>query len=179
MLFDLSLSNKKWLLLGNYRPPSQNDLSFINELNLALNCFSPIYENFVLLGDFNLSTENPNLKNFMCSFDLESLINSPTCYKSTNPSCIDLILTNKKNHFMKSATFETGLSDHHKLITTILRKTISEGNYKKMFYRDYKRFYQKKFETVLKLKLNSQTNLSYSVFQAVFLEILNKIAPVN
>ena len=115
----------------------------------------------------------------MRSFDLESLINSPTCYKSTNPSCIDLILTNKKNHFMKSATFETGLSDHHKLITTILRKTISKGNSKKMFYRDYKRFDQKKFETELKLKLNSQKNLSYSTFQAMFLEILNKIAPVK
>ena len=153
IVFEFSVSNKKWLLLGNYKPPSQNDLSFINELNLALNFFSPIYENFVLLGDFNLSTENPNLKNFMCSFDLESLINSPTCYKSTNPSCIDLILTNKKNHFMKSATFETGLSDHHKLITTILRKTISKGNSKKMFYRDYKRFDQKKFETELKFKL--------------------------
>ena len=179
IVFEFSVSNKKWLLLGNYRPPSQNDLSFINELNLALNFFSPIYENFVLLGDFNLSTENSNLKNFMCSFDLESLINSPTCYKSTNPSCIDLILTNKKNHFMKSATFETGLSDHHKLITTILRKTISKGNSKKMFYRDYKRFDQKKFETELKFKLNSQTNLSYSTFQAEFLEILNKIAPVK
>ena len=179
IVFEFSVSNKKWLLLGNYKPPSQNDLSFINELNLALNFFSPIYENFVLLGDFNLSTENPSLKNFMCSFDLESLINSPTCYKSTNPSCIDLILTNKKNHFMKSTTFETGLSDHHKLITTILRKTISKGNSKKMFYRDYKRFDQKKFETELKFKLNSQTNLSYSTFQEVFLEILSKIAPVK
>ena len=173
-VFEFSVSNKKWLLLSSYRPPSQNDLSFISELNLALNFFSPIYENFVLLGDFNLSTENPNLKNFMCSFDLESLINSPTCYKSANPSCIDLILTNKKNHFMKSATFETGLSDHHKLITTILRKTISKDNSKKkMFCRDYKRFYQKKFETERKFKLN------YSTFQAVFLEILNKIAPVK
>ena len=122
IVFEFSVSNKNWILLGNYKPPSQNDLSIINELNLALNFFSPIYENFVFLGDFNLSTENPNLKNFMCSFDLERLINSPTCYKSTNPSCIDLILTNKKNHFMKSATFETGLSDHHKLLTTILRK---------------------------------------------------------
>ena len=67
----------------------------------------------------------------MFSFDLESLIDSPTCYESINITCIDLILTNKKNHFMKSATFETGLSDHHKLITTILRKTISKGNSKK------------------------------------------------
>ena len=50
IVFEFSVSNKKWLLLGNYRPPSQNDLSFINELNLALNFFSLIYENFVLLG---------------------------------------------------------------------------------------------------------------------------------
>ena len=107
----------------------------------------------------------------MFSFDLESLIDSPTSYESINLTCIDLILTNKKNHFMKSATFETGLCDHHKLITTILRKAISKGNLKKMFYRDYKRFDQKKFENELKLKLNSQTNLSYSTFQAMFLEI--------
>ena len=50
---------------------------------------------------------------------------------------------------------------------------------KKMFYRDYKRFDQKKFETELKVKLNSETNLSYSTFQAAFLEVLNKIAPVK
>ena len=43
-----------------------------------------------------------------------------------------------------------------------------------MFYRAFKRFDQKKFEIELKLKLNSQTNLSYSTFQVVFLEILNK-----
>ena len=145
--------------------------------------FSPIYENFVLLGDFNMSTENPNLKNFMCSFDLESFINSPTCYKSINPTCIDLILTNRKNHFMKSATFETGLSAHHKLITTILRKTIRKASSTKMFYRDYKGFDQEKFETQLKLKLklklNSQASLSYATFQAVFLETLNKISPVK
>ena len=37
ILFEFSVSNEKRLLLGNYRAPSQNDLSFINELNLALN----------------------------------------------------------------------------------------------------------------------------------------------
>ena len=51
-----------------------------------------------------------------------------------------------------SVTFETGLSDHDKLITTILRKTISKGSSKKMCYRDYKRFDQKKFEIELKIK---------------------------
>ena len=82
---------------------------------------------------------------------------------------MDLILTNKKNHFMKSSTIEADLSDDHKLITTILRKFISKDNAKKMFYREYKRFDQTKFETELKLKLNMQTNLSYSIFQDVLL----------
>ena len=125
ILFEFSVSNKKWLLLGNYNPlptPLQNDLSFIIELNLALNFFSPIYENLVLLGDFSMSTENPNLKNFICSFDFKSLIDWSSChYQLTNRTCIDLILTNKKNHF-KSTTFETSLSDHHKAITTTLKK---------------------------------------------------------
>ena len=58
ILFEFSVSNKKWLLLGNYKTPSQNDLLFTNELNLVLSFFSPIYENFVLLGNFNMSTEN-------------------------------------------------------------------------------------------------------------------------
>ena len=30
IVFELSISDKKWLLLGNYKPPSQNRLSFIN-----------------------------------------------------------------------------------------------------------------------------------------------------
>ena len=129
ILFEFSVSNKNWLLLGNYESPSPNDLSIINELNLALNFFSPGYENFVLLGDFHMSTENPNLKNFMCSFELASVIDSPTCYKSINATCIDLTLTNKNNHFMESTTFETGLSHHYKPTTTTLGKTLSKGNF--------------------------------------------------
>ena len=50
ILFEFSVSNKKWLLLGIYRPPSQNDLSFISELNLALNFFSPMYETLFCLA---------------------------------------------------------------------------------------------------------------------------------
>ena len=99
IVFEFSISNKKWLLLGNYKPPSQNELTvFINEIKLSLNFFSSSYENFLLLGDFNLSTENPNFKNLLNSFDLKSLIKIPTCYKSlSSPTSIDLILTNKKN----------------------------------------------------------------------------------
>ena len=32
----------------------------------------------------------------MNAFNLDSLINKPTCSQSANPTCIDLILTNNK-----------------------------------------------------------------------------------
>ena len=115
----------------------------------------------------------------MYSFSLDSFIDPPICYKPINPNYIELILINKKNHFIKLITSEIGLSHFHKLTATILTKAISKGNSKKRLYRDYTRFDQKKFETELKLKLNSQSNLNYSTFQLVFLEILNKIVPAK
>ena len=92
-----------------------------------------MYENFVLLGDFNRFRANSNLKNFLRSFNLTSLIGSPTCHKSinNNSTYINLILNNKINHFMKSTTFKTGLSAQHKLTITVLGKTIIKINFKK------------------------------------------------
>ena len=66
-VFEFIILNKKWLLLENYKPPSQNKLPFINEIKLALNFFSSSYENFLLLGYFNLPTENPDFKNLLNS----------------------------------------------------------------------------------------------------------------
>ena len=176
ILFEFSASNKKWLLLSNHKPPFQNYLSFINELNLTLNFFSPVYENFVLIGNFSMSTANPNLKNLICSFDFDSLIDSLTF--SVNCACINLDLTNKKNLFMKYATFERGLSIHRKLTKNLLRK-LQVKVVQKLFPQRLQEFDQKKIETELKPKINLMVNLNYSTSRSVFLEILNKIAPIK
>ena len=44
ILFEFSISNKKWLPLKNCKPSLQNNLLFINELNLALNFSSRMYK---------------------------------------------------------------------------------------------------------------------------------------
>ena len=59
-----------------------------------------------------------------------SLIKENTCFKSVqNSSCIDLILTNRPNSFQNSMVIETGLSDFHKLTTTV--------NYKKCLHAKF------------------------------------------
>ena len=109
------ISNKKWFCMSLYRPPNHNNLNtFFNEVMISLNKACLIYDNYILMGDFNTTTKNQSLKDLLNTFALDSLINEPTCFKSTAQTCIDLILTNYKNVFMKSSTFETGLSDFHK-----------------------------------------------------------------
>ena len=56
----------------------------------------------------------------MGTCNLVNLIKIQTCFKGNNPSCIDLILTGKKDIF-KSCTVEIGISDHHRLVGTILK----------------------------------------------------------
>ena len=79
------------------------------------------YENFILIGDFNAESSECSLCEFCDVYNLENLIDEPTCYKNpNNPSSIDVILTNRKRSFHISTTIETGLSDHHKMIITVL-----------------------------------------------------------
>ena len=73
-----------------------------------------------------MNIANVHLKTLLQLFNLNALINSPTCYQSHIPTCIDHILTNQKSLFKFSKTFETGLSDHHKLIST----TMKSGSFK-------------------------------------------------
>ena len=80
-----------------------------------MNKYISKYENIILIGDFSSSVENKYLADFTTLFNLESLMKSPTCFHASNPTCIDLILTNKKELFKISKAFEVGNSDHHLL----------------------------------------------------------------
>ena len=89
--------------------------------------------NTILTGDFNLCVENTYFEATLETYDLSILITKPTCYQSINPTCNDLILTNKRNLFKLYSTFETGLSDHHKLISTFLKSGGFKGKPKEKY----------------------------------------------
>ena len=97
ILIEFSIKTRKWLCFGLYKPPSQNDKYFLDNLSLILNKLTFQFENIILMGDFNFTVENKNLEVFMSTFDMEYLIKKPACFQSAKPNCIDLILTNKKN----------------------------------------------------------------------------------
>ena len=178
MAFELHQSKRKWLFLGIYKSPSQNDIEFLRIISLILDYYLPTYENFVVIGEFNLLVEKSHLEVIILAYDLSSLIKKPTCYQSHTPSCIDLILTNRKHLFQLSNTFETGLSDHHKLICTILKSGGFKGAPIEKMYRSYKTFNDQ--TEILKIKLENIKSKRYGDFEAVFfLKELNKHAPLK
>ena len=88
-------------------------------------------------------------------------------------------MTNRKHLFQLSNTFETGLSDHHKLICTILKSGGFKGAPIEKIYRSYKTFDVDQFQEILKIKLENIKNKRYGDFEAVFLKELNKHAPLK
>ena len=74
----------------------------------------------------NLTVNNKNLRVFMNTFNLDSLINKPTYFQSANPTCVDLILTNKKSLFKNSKFLEVGISDHHSSINYSSEKLVNK-----------------------------------------------------
>ena len=64
-------------------------------------------------------------------------------------------MTNCGNHFMKSVALETGVSDFHKLITSVMKCHYVKSRPKTIFYRDYKNFDQDNFNRELKEAIQS------------------------
>ena len=62
---EITISKKKWLYISIYRPPEANNLdSFFEELNTSLSKACCKYENFVIMGDFNIDAIE-SWKNFV------------------------------------------------------------------------------------------------------------------
>ena len=134
---EINLQKRKWFFNGSYNPHKSKILNHLNYLNLVFNKYSKVYDNFIFMGDFNVTMSDKAMEDFYSLNNLESLISKPTCYKNhENPTCIDLILTNRPGYFQHSNVFETGISDFYLLIVTQLKMGFQKKLPKIITYRD-------------------------------------------
>ena len=176
---ELKMHTRNWLVLFIYRNPKQDLKYFLDELTNLIDLYSGKFENLLILGDFNESCSNNILSTFMQTFSLKSLINNPTCFKSKDGKCIDLILTNKPSYFQNSNSFETGISDHHHVIYTMLKATHSKTPPKTVSYRDFKNFSDQKFRNDLVIALTKTQAGDLNSFNAALEFVLNNHAPIK
>ena len=178
----LNLKRTKWLISYSNKPNKSNIYSHLESLSRNLDLFSSKYENYLVVSDFNVSVEEANIKNLCESFSLKNLIKDPTCYKNpNNPSCVDLMFTNKARRFQRSCVFETGLSDFHKMTITVLKMQFRKLEPKVVSYRNYKIF----SNDILLKSLNSELSKcsfspdenAFDHFCQICTDTLNKHAP--
>ena len=101
------------------------------------------------------------------------MINRFTCFKNPEkPSCIDLISKNCPRRFRNSCAIETGLSDFHKLVVTVMKTKI-------IIYRSYKHFNNESLrEELLQVKANRDNcDETFKKFPSSCNVIVNKHAP--
>ena len=125
VLFELNLRKQNWFIVTIYRPPQQDLKYFVEQISHILDQYQ-CYENVVVIGDVNEEPNEKKLSPLIEDYNLYNLIKNPTCFKSSKGRCIDLVLTNRKHSFMHSKSFETGFSDHHLMIFTILKSTFDK-----------------------------------------------------
>ena len=124
------------------------------------------------MSDFNLEPSDTTLKHFLDSNGLYNLIKGHICFKGKG-SLIDLILSNRKFSFKNAQSFETGLSDNHHMVYTMLKTTFQKSEPKQLIYRDFKNFYFESFKNDL---LENMVPCDRS-YDRKFTAVLNKHAP--
>ena len=102
LVLELKLSKTNWLVIGTYKPPSLSDIAFTSEISNILTFYRSTHDNILLMGDLNMTPNNPKLSELIANHEFCTLISEPTCFKSINPPCIDNFLTNKKTRSMKT-----------------------------------------------------------------------------
>ena len=173
--FEINLRKEKWLVISIYRPPSQNSEFFLNSLTSIIDHFTKPFDNYIIIGDLNLEPSDTTPKHFLDSNGLYNLIKGHTCFKGKD-SLIDLILTNRKFSFKITKSFQTGLSDHHHMVYTMLKTTFQKSEPKQLIYRDFKNFYFESFKNDL-LENMVTCDRSYDEFDRKFTAVLNKHTP--
>ena len=69
------------------------------------------------------------------------------CLKDDGGLCINLLIINSKFSFMKTNSFETGLSYHHNMIYTVLKTKFEKYEPKKLIYRNFKQLDSDQFKS--------------------------------
>ena len=174
---ELNISTKKYALLSVYRQPNQNINFFPDKLSEALDIYSKHHENICIFGDFNATPENNHMINFMSNKCLSNLIKGPTCFKSVNGSTINLFLTTNKYLFQKTNSFETGISDHHHLIATVLKTTYERFPPKLLTYRSYEHSWNDSLKNRFKSEAYAIQSGEIGSLKTVIIKSLNTVAP--
>ena len=179
---EINLRKNKLLLIGTYHSTSIEygctDDVFFNEIGNLLDRYTG-YDRFLIAGDLNIEEGDDILDDFIECYSAKNLVKEPTCFKNpSNPSCIDLFITNSYQSFMKTTAVSNGLSDFHKMTLTVMKTVFPKAKPKLITYRHSSKYNKYDFKEALERNLFNQPK-TYETFQNIFLRTLNEFEPLK
>ena len=184
--------SKAIVLCVAYRP-DDTSLSFFEDT------LKPVYiqaltmnKPIIILGDQNCygldSTcrEYVALNGFVCEMNLQQLIKQPTRITATTESLLDIILVSDASSVLKCGTINNPISDHLPVFVELKLKSpklspqfISVRSYKNydpdLFITDL----ASRSDSLLPLFAGSDVNNNLAIFDNVFRQVLDVLAPVK
>ena len=163
-------------------------MAFFNELRKYLNQASENYDNFIVMGNFNIdirqtSPESHKLDEFGSLFSLTNITKSGTCFTKFHSSTIGLFLTNKPNFLQKKQTLsKLTLAT---ITNSYVRFLIFYDRLKpKIVYcRNYKKLNETNFLNNVKncnfILKTDDPNENYHFLTNTFINIVNNHAPLK
>ena len=82
LFIEMNIRKTKWLIVGCYHPPSQNDNYFFHNLSKALDSLNSNYEKFLLVGDFNSEDHETEITNFLNNHEAKNIVKQKTCFNN-------------------------------------------------------------------------------------------------
>ena len=145
LIIEVIIKGQKWLFSCLYNPhftyktqccKSINDISHETEReNISL---------AFIFGDLNINLlcdiGSKYLNNVIEINGLKNIIKEATCFKSNEPTLIDVVLTTNANRVASTININTGLSDFHNLVGMATKVSFPRVDKSMITYRSYRKF---------------------------------------
>ena len=190
IVLDVSINNRKWAIVGVYRPPSMDNKIFTDLFTRGTDLISTKFDNVLTLGDLNYDcldrTRGSTLLDLCDIFDFKNIIKTATCFmKNCQPSLVDVILTNQSRLCFGALNFGCGISDWHNMIGVAVRGAAVREQKQKTKYRSFKNFDPNEFnEDVGQVPFHAAYVFDdiddiYWAHERLLTDIIDKHAPVK
>ena len=150
-IIEIIIRNEVWLYICMYNPHFKHKMACCSSIDAIIDvCQSKRPTNILVVGDLNINCLSENesrcLKDVMEVFGLYNLIDTPTCYKSVDPTLNDVFLTSLRRRIASTINVTTGISDFRNLIACTTKIHVPRNGNKIINYRSYKHFNQDSFK---------------------------------
>ena len=81
IFIELNLRKVKWLFFSTHHPPSQSEDYYFSRVSNCLDAFSPTYDRFLLVGNFNADYSKETLFNFLQKHNAANILKDKTRFK--------------------------------------------------------------------------------------------------